>query len=296
MPSPTSSAPSIGFSDPTLPLAVVVAATRWQEPPRMRHDVTRQLLRWFNVLFVEFLPTDNSERSQRSQLTLLEGRLASYVPERPFRVPPRMYANDPWTHWVANHLFKKRILSAVRHLTSKRSLLFNFVFDFPELVGEEAFSYKAYVCNDEFPRMQRKTRPPNRMKAWYQGNLLQHYENQVARRANRCFTPHYLLRDKLLKVNPKVDMLFHAHDFPICPIAPPRKRCGPVNVGFAGYINYRLLPQWLLSVAQTPDVSLHLIGPVQGREMESLLSQPRVNHIPPSGKAACIRSLWKWMC
>jgi len=46
----------LGFDDPSLPLAVVAAATRWEEPPRMRHDVTRQLMRWLNVLYVELFP------------------------------------------------------------------------------------------------------------------------------------------------------------------------------------------------------------------------------------------------
>ena len=52
------------FADPNLPLAVVVASTRWYEQPRMRHDVTRQLMRWFNVLFVEFFPVMGLHQSK----------------------------------------------------------------------------------------------------------------------------------------------------------------------------------------------------------------------------------------
>lgn len=278
-------ASTLRFADPDLPLAVVVAETRWDEPPRMRHDVTRQLMRWFNVLFVEFFPVGDTNRNE-DKWTRAEERLLIYSPQAPLLIPVRLYANDPLTHRLVNLYFTKLIADAVRYLPSHRPILFNFVYHFPELMAAMLFSYKIYVCFDEFPKMQRRAYKRNALKAWYQATLFQHYENQVARRANRCFTPHFPLRTKLAKVNGSVEMLFHAHDFPVCPVEPPPKRSRIINVCFAGFINYRLLSDWLLSVSQAQDMRLSLIGPIQGKEMECVLTQPLVQYIPPLDKAA----------
>lgn len=61
--------------------------------------------------------------------------------------------------------------------------------------------------------MQRRSFKRNALKAKYQEILFQHYENKVARIATHCFTPHYPLRNKLLRVNKNVEMLFHAHNW-----------------------------------------------------------------------------------
>ena len=267
------------FSDSSLPLAVVVAATKWDEPPRMRHHVTRQLMRWFNVLFVEFFP--DPRHRKRTGFEWQSERLITYAATPRCSLPVRLYANDPFTHGFVNRRFARDIVYAASSFgENNRMLLLNFVYDFHEIMGQVQFAYSVYVCFDEFPRMRRRSKQVNALKAWYQAKLFQHYENQVARLADRCFTPHYPLREKLIKVNRTVDMLFHAHDFPVGPVKPPRPRSGTVNVCFAGYVNYRLLPEWLLAVSQSEDMRLHLVGPVQDKEGRSILAQPRVYHIP----------------
>ncbi len=44
---------SCGFEDDSRELAVVTSTTPWHEPPRARHQVTRQLCRFYNVLYVD---------------------------------------------------------------------------------------------------------------------------------------------------------------------------------------------------------------------------------------------------
>jgi hypothetical protein len=229
-----------------------------------------------NVLFVEFFPAGNANRGWASWKQLAE-RLIIYTPKPPLLIPPRLYANDPFTHKAVNLYLTKLIRDALCALAQQKPILFNFVFQFPEIVRKDVFAYMTYICVDEFPRMRKQTHRSNVLKLWYRGLLFQCYENHVARRVDRCFTPHYPLRDKLVIVNPKVDMLFHAVDYP--PSSPPdgwQIRSSPINVAFAGYIHYRLLKDWLLEVLRQSDMVLHLIGPIHNYDVESLKLYPNL--------------------
>lgn len=279
------------FANPSLPLAVVVASTRWDEPPRMRHDITHQLMRWFNVLFVEFFPTEKPDQNRISWRQVSE-RLLIYTPRAPVCIPPRLYANDPLTHKVVNLYFKKLIVDAVGRVSCEKPILFNFVYHYPEIMTQNLFAYKAYICYDEFPKMQRRAHKRNALKTWYQATLFQRYENQVARRANRCFTPHYPLREKLAKVNGNVDMLFHAHDYPLTSPDTPREKTGTINVGYAGYLNWRLLPDWLLAVLRQKDMNLYLIGPIERTyDLSVLETYPSLNYVPPLSQEQLMQKL-----
>lgn len=271
------------FDDPSLPLSVVVAGTRWEEPPRIRHQVTRQLMRWCNVLFVELFP--DPRHRDRAGFRRHGERLIAYTATPRLRWPIRLYANDPVSHSLLNRQFVTDIMSAVSAV--KRTglpLLFNFVYDLHEIMRRHEFIYKAYVCYDEFPKMQRRANKPNRLKWFYQTRLFQQYEDAVARNATRCLTPHYPLRQKLLKIMPRVDMLFHAHEFdPQSNAAVMPCDNSRTHVGFAGFINWRLLPTWLEAVAESKDMKLHLIGPVEGRAMVELVRHPAVEHVSTVG-------------
>jgi hypothetical protein len=203
-----------------------------------------------------------------------------------------LYANEPLSHKVVNLYFNKQIRNAVRCLPCDQSLLFNFVYHYPEIMAVDLFAYKAYICYDEFPRMQRRAHQHNPIKAWYQANLFQHYENRVAGRANCCFTPHYPLRDKLKKVNDNVEMLFHAHDSRLMPPCEAVRKSGTIRVAYAGHINWRLLPDWLVEVSNQRDMSLYMIGPLEGSHPGSdLLKQPTINHLPSLSEERLMQKL-----
>jgi glycosyltransferase involved in cell wall biosynthesis len=279
LPASTRDMNPISFSDPSLPLAVVVASTHWDEPPRMRHDVTRQLARFFNVVFVEFFPAGKRGGAETSWRKVYERLLICTLTDK-FRVPPRLMANDPFTHSRTNRRYVTAIYEAICGLPGKHRLLFNFVYDFPEIMRSGHFDWTSYVCFDEFPRMQRRSRQRNPLKTWYQARLFQYYENRVAQEAVRCFTPHYPLRDKLKKVNPKVEMLFHACDGTVKDNQMHDTENRIISVGFAGFIHYRLLDDWLLAVAEQQDMTLHVIGPVLNYDMTWLTRYSNVRHIP----------------
>lgn len=278
---------SLTFEDPSLPLAVVVASTRWDEPPRMRHGVAGQLMRWFNVLFVEFFPGEPLD-GQRVTWYGETGRLIVFSPVVQASCSPRRYVNDPLAHWLVNKQWSRRIANAAKQAGAQTVLLFNFAYQFPEIMRENIFDYKIYVCNDEFPGRNRPGKP---LLRYYQRQLLQHYEAKVARRADLCLTPHYPLREKLGRYNERVEMFFHGHNFEVLPASLPRAREEPIRVGYAGFLNRRLLGDWLRAVAAQGDMVLHLIGPVEDGALSDILAQPRVKYHPPQPEQELFRTL-----
>jgi glycosyltransferase involved in cell wall biosynthesis len=80
-------------------------------------------------------------------------------------------------------------------------------------------------------------------------------------------------------------MMLHGHEFvPGKRADETPKRAGKIHVGFAGFINWRLLGPWLAAIAATDDLQLHLIGPVEGLSMAGVLGHSSVDHVPPVGK------------
>lgn len=246
------------FEDKSLPIVVVVTDTDWHEPPRIRHQVTRQLVRFFNVIYVTKL-LDSREDSVEK----ISDRLIVYSPGIEIFVPKRLNSKDPFTHHLVNRYFKNKILNFIKGCNNEKNVLVNFVYDFYEIMESSFFDFKVYFCFDEHPKMQRQKRKPSRFKFWYQSNLFQYYENRVAREADKCLATHYPLRDKLKKVNSNTDLFFPGHEFNLdFNSGYINKKKLPIKIAFMGYVTYNLLLDWLLAIIQNEDMFLYMIGPV----------------------------------
>ena len=54
------------FSDNSLPHVVCLTSTKWKDFPRIRHQITRQLKRFCNVIYIEFFPFHNTSIDEKS--------------------------------------------------------------------------------------------------------------------------------------------------------------------------------------------------------------------------------------
>jgi len=270
------------YEDTDLPLVVVVAATRWDEPPRMRHQITRQLLRWYNVLFVEFHPTATLSKYTGDALRVVSPRLLVFSPVLPHPVSPRIYANNPYVHGSVNARYSRKIADCAKSLNCMSILLMNFAYDFHELMLEKCFMWKCYVCVDEFPKMWRSATRPFWLKYAFQSRMFQHYENLTAKRADLCLDTHTPLVEKLKRINHATRMLTHGHEFDMKKNPSYQKRTdGKIVVSFMGYITYRLLMPWLTEVLNNQAIELRLIGPSSKFQEEILSGYKNYKHIQP---------------
>ncbi len=272
---------SCKFSDNSLPLVVVVANTDWNEEPRMRHHITQQLIRWNNVLFVEFFPNNSS--IEKEKFELFHPRLIIFRPKVNYKIHDSLYINLPFIHNLVNNSFKNKTISKVRKLGYETAILFNFAWNFYQIFRTDLFKIKVYVCNDEFPLMFSKGN--SWFKRQYQRNLFLKYEQRVANYSDFCYTPHQLLRKKLERFCNDVKMLFHAHNGPIIDVkkfslkAINEKR---IRVGYAGFIHYRIDIDWLLSLLKEDIIDLYLIGPLSPDFEVKLLKKYSNFYLVPS--------------
>jgi hypothetical protein len=136
------------------------------------------------------------------------------------------------------------------------------------------------------------SRSSNPLKRKYQLKLFQYYENQVARRADYCFTPHYPLCDKLLKVNQCVEMLFHAHNCNVVPHGLSYNKSRHIKVAYAGYLHYRLIDSWLKMALDDSDIDLYLIGPLHPNyNIEQFRKYPNFHLISALGEDKLLTKL-----
>ena len=276
----------IHFKDRHLPTAVVVAATRWEEPPRMRHDVVGQLKRFSNVLYIEYFPT-GEKSAQGGKLELIDDRLMIYKISDQYKKHPRLYANFPFLHASANRKYAEEIGLLADQVKPNDGfrLLFNFVHDFPEIVTAVRAIWSCYICVDEFPGMQRRKHKSNYLKAKFQQSYQQSLENRLAGAVDLVLTPHFPIREKLMKHSRRIEMFYHAHSITDRPNHPQSKADGKIHVGFAGYINYRIMVDWLIHLVKDHRIALHLIGPQNGMDIDAVASAGDVRcHGPVYGE------------
>lgn len=261
------------FPNPRLPTAVVVAKTRWDEPPRMRHDVVGQLKRFSNVLYIEYFPAGRRS-AKEGVLRSVDDRLIVYQISEKYRLHPRLYTNLPFLHASVNRKYAREIGGLAHQIGTHDGsrLLVNFVHDFPELVTAVRARWSCYVCVDEFPRMQRRSQKRNFLHAKFQEIYQQALENRLAAAVDLVLTPHTPIREKLTRHARRIEMFYHAHSLPDVPAILPPQSDGRIHVGFAGYINYRIIVDWLIHLVRDPRIVLHLIGPQSGMELDTLLS------------------------
>lgn len=255
------------FADPSLPLTVMVTGTRWDEPPRMRHQVARQLMRWFNVLFVE-LGQGEPPAVSEMPLRRVNERLVVLTLSTRGRLPIQAYANVPFLHAARNRITCEQLAEVVQRYSHDTCILFNFVYDFSEVMELSLFDYKVYVCFDELPRMWRRATRPFGPKFYYHSRLYQFYENRVARRASRCLASHTPLEEKLRLVNPRTTLFLHGHEFKGELRAAANAKGSPIKVAFMGYITYNLMLDWFEAVLAEKDMHLTLIGPVNAARFQ----------------------------
>lgn len=246
------------FSNLELPVAVVVTKTSWDEPPRFRHQVTRQMTRFYNVVFVEKIYNNKSDYEQK-----ISNRLLIYRPKSLVRVPLKYYSSIPVLHFLVNYCFKKKIDKYLRVNRFSTLVLLNFEFDFYSMMICKSFNFKAYICNDEFPKMIARYNNKT-IKSFYLYTLFQFYESLVVKHANVCLAAHEPLVSKLKKYNSNTHLFLAGHENKYIRFIKHENVQGyPIKVGFMGFINYRLMKDWLLNIAQSKEMELYLIGPIE---------------------------------
>ncbi len=246
------------FVDKNRQLAVVTTITCWDEPPRFRHQVTRQLTRFYNVLYVERSSANLCKDRHLNRYEQINEHLVIYRPPQIPRILLRFYGRLSFFHTIIDWLTLKKIEATVKKTGYINAILINFQFDFSSIMSSGIFYPKVYLCNDEFP---------NQAPRQWQRKLFSKYEDKVIRRADCCFVHSTPLFEKFRSRHKNVHVLLPGHEFNLDRPPEPgnlqRHKKKQISVCYMGYIDKRISLEWLLEVVSHERLSLYLIGPVK---------------------------------
>jgi glycosyltransferase involved in cell wall biosynthesis len=249
---------------------IVMTRSNWFEPPRIRHQVARQMARFTRVVFVE-TPGD-WRRLSATTVEVVAPNIVRCSLGNPCRIPRRLqFYIDPFRTLLNRHFLRELFDVAAEHL-GNRPVLVNFNYDFVEAMLSDRFATAIYYCNDEFT-------------TWAPGafarRFIERRERATAMAADCCLTVSTPLAAKIARWNPRTQMMLPGHDF--TERRPTPRRAGPIRVAFMGYLDARIHYDWLKAVAQDPDMEVHLIGPVvrETDAIRELLALPSVTAYGP---------------
>ena len=248
-------------------LAVVCSVTPWHEAPRIRHQISRQLARFYNVIYVELpffsnCPYDNQE--------VISHSITVFRPRRLFRGFRRLWVNVPAFHHAYNKIVLHKIESVILESGYTDSILVNFQFNFAEIMSSRLFNARIYYCNDDFPAMT-----ANKWKR----KLFDNYEAETARQSDFCLAVSEPLVLKLAQINSATKLLLPGHEFDaIEGTESSFRRLGSddcIKVGFMGYVNERIRYDWLELLLKVDTITLVVIGPDQSSKGLQILKRYR---------------------
>lgn len=249
------------------PLAVVVTMTAWHEPPRIRHQVTRQLVRYYNVLYVE-LAFDAAQR--RETLERISDDLLIYRPEGIGSLTRRLRHHLDYVRRDYGSSCVRAIETTIRELGYERAVLVSFQYDFPEIMRSSVFRRRIYFCNDDFQTGQR----------WWARGMKLRAEHEVIRSADLSLAVSVPLVQKLQASSPNAELFLPGHEFESKRrVMALRERDQPIRACYMGFINARLKIDWLEALAAA-GVDLTLVGPLEQNELfAGLLAHANVRHL-----------------
>ena len=236
-------------------LVVVVTTTDWDEPPRIRHQVTQLLVEDFDVLFVElpFCSTMSKEKGIRKISDRLTVLSLGGLPRNLLR----LRARSRLFHELIGRAAGVQLRNWLRRLAPhSQPILLLFQYDFPQIADSYPWARKVYLCNDDFTDRAITERRRSR---------LEEYEQRVCAGVDECLAVSEYLVSKLRRHHRNVHLLLPGHSFDVDlsrGFVHKRKR-RELDVGYMGFINDRLRFEWFHELASRQGFRLHMIGPVR---------------------------------
>ncbi len=232
---------------------IILTRTKWHEPPRIRHEVARQLARYFRVLFVE-TPTQWQVKDATHFIEVEKNIIRCSLSNR-MTFPVKIQHYNPLVHLLVGKYLLKELKTLLWNFRDSKHVLINFNYDMTEVMNSEEFDFKIYLCNDDFSNMV--SNPLSRL-------IVAKQESKVAARADMCLAVSYPLVSKLKSYNRNTQLFLPGHEFNTKKAVFIKEKINKIKVAFMGYIDNRLEFDWLFRAARQPDIDIHLIGPIEG--------------------------------
>lgn len=228
---------------------VFVSRSRWEEAPRLRHQLAEYLAPYFRIEFVELPGAWLRHGWMRPGRRRLRERFHVVTLGNVLLPPERVQALSAGLRRLLRRSLTRRVERAAPRRGDGRVILMNFTHDHPGLMRSPAFDASVYVCNDDWVA---QARPGLREEA---GGL----ERETAARADLCLAVSHPLQERLQRFNARTELLLPGHPFgaeqPFWRAPEP-----PFVLCFMGYLDHRIDLGWLAALLEDPAWEVRLIG------------------------------------
>ncbi len=243
------------FDNQGLNLYVLVTMTNWDEPPRMRHEISSLLSKEDNVLFVQL---HAQRRFKRKRLKYGSNVIVERIGIS-FPGVTRLF-------WRISH-FRKiyykytslLISKRLKKLGFKKIILINFQYDYPEIFDLKIWDAKIYFCNDDFIGQQ--VGQSEHVRA-----IKEDVQKKVALKADMVVTVSEPLKKYLSNFSDNVKLIFSGHRFDILKsmsALPFERDADPIiKACYLGVLNQGVALDWLEFILDKKDIFLTIIGPL----------------------------------
>jgi hypothetical protein len=242
---------------------IINTITNWDEPPRARHQVTLEISKHFEVIFINA----NHFGFPKIRIEIINENLTILYPYFPvsykirYRVP---IINEIFQIWLFTKIKRKYIGYEI------------ISFDFSSTLLSKFFRDTIYFCNDNYSAIS--SRINNCLVYKYHSWC----EVKVAKNATFCIVTSEILKKKLLKLNPRVYTLpLGGPDITQYDLKPSFKQIdlenSSINVGLVGFIReYNTSSQVLNSLLEIENITITLIGTVENKFFNSLNNKNKI--------------------
>ena len=244
---------------------VITTWTNWTEPPRIRHQMARQFARQFLVLFIE-VPKWRGQLKTTEVLKVEERILRCRLADSD--LPVGLFSHVPIFRRFYVRSILRQLEEVVHQHATQRRILINFNFDMEEVMQSPLWFRRVYVCNDDF-----QSQAGHFLRKWF----VQFHQSRVADAADVCLAVSPFLVKQNEKYNPATLLFLPGHDLHIpsqslYETVLSKRKNSRIKVGFVGFLNRRVNVEWIMAVAQQPDMEIHLVGPIDDRNIYNRLS------------------------
>jgi len=239
---------------------VITTVSRWDEPPRIRHQITMEMQKYFKqILFLETpTRTTSSEIRHKHQLRQVASNVYAYRMPNWYSLPRSSHALLPVISKFHQDNILKTIVALLKKMEYREVFLFNFNFADFRIHNDKIFSFSSFILNDNFI---------DRVKYKTIRSYVENLQSRTASRADLCFAVSTPLLQQILKFNSNSKLLLPGHSFD-CSFKKngslymySKEKNEKIRVCFMGYINKRLDLSWIEHAAKHSAIDFFLLGP-----------------------------------
>lgn len=241
---------------------IINTFTKWEEPPRARHQLTYALAKIYDVTFIAANKIGWPYISQHK----INDKILLIQPV--FPIDTRLRYRIP----LLNELYQIWLYRALKKKFGKVEVI---NFDFSGYLIHKFFNTVYYYCNDNFSAISKK------INFWPIFKYHEYCEKRLSKKAAYCFATSAMLAENLEQFNKRTyEIPLGGPDITEYKIKPGfnNNKDKTINIGLVGFISHDKLSSDLInSILDNLDCKLSLIGPVSDDFIKSIKDKTRVS-------------------